>query len=165
MTQYAGRFSPTLPRPYVTHEPSDGWPISVRPVWSSYIAGAWTVELHQQPCKYATSSTHSAKCGMRSLTHSPLLPCFLNGRVLGSRPESPLVNWLGNLPRLCGSGFPRHFASSGFGSNRSSGDGPPTMNMKMTLFALASKCGFLGARGFVDGVGEARASRSRSHDR
>src|SRR5215210_5834645 len=94
----------------------------------------------------------------------PLLPCFLNLRVLGSRPESPLVNWLGNLPRLSGSGLPRHFSRSGFGSNRSSGDGPPTMNMKMTDLALASKCGFLGARGLVD-VGAAAASRRISHDR
>src|SRR5262249_39070718 len=134
----------------------------VRPVCSSYMAGAWIVDVHQHARRYATSSTRPAKCGIRSLTHMPLLPCCLNFRVLGSKPESPLVNWLGNLPRFSGSGLPRHFSSPGFGSNRSIADGPPTMNMKMTDLALASKCGFLAASGLVGGA--AWASRVNSHD-
>src|SRR5262249_62353173 len=53
ITQYAGRLSLAVPRPYVTHEPRLGKPISVRPLCSSYIAGACTVLVHQHDFKNA----------------------------------------------------------------------------------------------------------------
>ena len=52
------------------------------------------------------SSTHVARCGIRSETSRPDLPCFLNVRVLASSGVSPLVNWLTGLPKLGGSGLP-----------------------------------------------------------
>ena len=51
-----------------------------------------------------------------------------------------------------GRGLPSHFSSSGFGSNKSSWLGPPSMNMKMTFLAFGANIGGLGASGFVSTV-------------
>ena len=61
-----------------------------------------------------------------------------------------------------GSGLPFHLCSAGLGSNRSIWLGPPSMNRKMTFFALAGKCGFLGASGLTSALGRARPSCSSS---
>jgi hypothetical protein len=50
-------------------------------------------------------------------------------------------------PKLSGSGCPARLRSSGFGSNVSRWLGPPSMNRKMTDFALAGKCVGFGANG------------------
>src|SRR5262249_6671984 len=111
------------------------------------MAGAWIVLVHQQERRKQTSATHVARFGMRSETSKPHWPCFLNFRVLAISGVSPLVNWLTKVPSLLGSGLPCCLVTSGLGSKRSSGLGPPTMNMKMTRFALATKCGSLAAKG------------------
>ena len=51
-----------------------------------------------------------------------------------------------------GSGLPSHFSSSGFGSNKSSWLGPPSMNRKITFLAFGANIGALGASGFVSTV-------------
>src|SRR4051794_32965595 len=129
------------------------------------MAGAWTVELHQHERRKQTSSTQEAKCGMRSETSRPDLPCFLNVRELASSGVSPLVNWLMARPWLSGRGLPCHFFRAGLGSNRSMGLGPPTMNRKMTRLAVGSWCGFRGASGLAEGFEAARASCASSQDR
>jgi hypothetical protein len=48
-----------------------------------------------------------------------------------------------------GSGWPLYFSSAGFGSKVSMWLGPPTMNRKMTDFALGGMCGAFGASGFT----------------
>src|SRR6516164_5307302 len=114
------------------------------------MAGACTVLVHQQARRNAMSSTQVARFGNRSDTSNPDLPCFLNVRVLAKSGVSPLVNWLIGLPKLSGRGLPCCFVNSGLGSKRSTWLGPPTMNMKMTDFAFASKCGGLAERGLFD---------------
>src|SRR5262245_59026010 len=95
----------------------------------------------------------------------PDLPCFLNVRELANSGVSPLVNWLTARPWLSGRGLPCHFFSAGLGSKRSTGLGPPTMNMKMTRLAVGVWCGFFGARGSPLMVPAAAASRASSQDR
>ena len=79
----------------------------------------------------------------------PLWPYGLNSRGLASTAAVGLMNAsLRSLVIDGGSGLPCHFCSSGLGSNRSIWLGPPSMNRKITFFALAGKCGFRGASGF-----------------
>src|SRR6516164_2005705 len=79
------------------------------------------------------SSTHEATVGNSSLTSIPAFPCFLNlngdGRLLTVRVRTSLGCSNGN-------GLPTKSASFGLGSNRSTCDGPPDMNKKMTRLAL-----------------------------
>src|SRR5207244_8787208 len=105
--------------------------------------------VHQQERIKAISSTQVARCGIRSETSRPDWPCFLDLRVLAKSGVSPLVNWLTGRPKLLGKGWPWYFCKSGLGSNRSSGLGPPTMNMKMMDLALGSKWPLLAARGLA----------------
>ena len=121
--------------------------MSVRPVCSSYMAGAWIVLLHQHDLRKAMSSTQVLRWGIRSDTHWPLFPCRLNVRVLGRTVSVPWVNWLTGLSIESGRGLPAHLARSGLGSNRSTGLGPPTMNRKMTRLAVGAKSGSFGANG------------------
>src|SRR5262249_44754450 len=90
---------------------------------------------------------HEPICGSQSDTGSPLWPycVHLRGEASNGEPISPIA--VMTLPKLAGSGLPASLFSSGFGSNVSIWLGPPSMNMKMHAFALAGKCGFLGARG------------------
>src|SRR6516162_6375465 len=125
--------------------------MATRPLCNSYMAGAWTVLVHQQERIKAMSSTQSAKWGSRSETANPDCPCFLNFRVLAKRGVSPLVNWLTGFPKLSGKGWPWHFCKVDLGSNKSMGLGPPTMNIKMSDLALAEKCGGLHASGLAKG--------------
>src|SRR5438105_4508755 len=62
----------------------------------------------------------------------------------------------GSLSRF-GIGWPCRLASSGFGSHVSTWLGPPYMNRKMHDFALAAKCGDLGASGEALRFGSAAA--------
>ena len=72
----------------------------------------------------------------------PLWPYGWNVRGLASTAAFGLVNASRrSLVMDGGSGLPLHFCSSGLGSNRSIWLGPPSMNMKMTFFALGGKCG------------------------
>src|SRR5437868_6499992 len=95
------------------------------------------------------SSTHSAMCGNSDETSIPHWPYFRNCQREDSSGVSPLVNWLGTLPKLSGSCCPSYFFNDGFGSNVSMWLGAPTMNRKMTDLAFAGKCCGLGARGFT----------------
>ena len=60
-----------------------------------------------------------------------------------------------------GIGLPCHRASSGFGSNKSTCDGPPYMKRKITDFAFGAKCGARGSSGFVDFRTPSAASNDR----
>ena len=81
-------------------------------------------------------------------THAALA-VLLELRGLASTAAFGLINAsFRSLVIAGGSGLPCHFCSSGLGSNRSIWLGPPSMNRKMTFFALGAKCGFLGASGF-----------------
>src|SRR5689334_2813220 len=81
------------------------------------------------------SSAQDATCGSRSLISRPDLPCFWNLNGDGSRLVVCVRISLGCSN---GSGLPAYSTSLGLGSNRSTCDGPPDMNRKMTRLALAA---------------------------
>src|SRR6516162_5511813 len=121
--------------------------------------------VHQHERRKQMSSALAARRGIRSDNSSPDLPCLANLRVLANSGVSPLVNWLTGLPKLSGSGLPCHFDNSGLGSNRSTWLGPPTMNMKMMDFALASWWGFFAASGLLlEDFSEPKPSRASNHE-
>ena len=78
-------------------------------------------------------------CGSQSETQIPLWPCCFHFRFeakSGARP-SPIGVITGL--KLGGSGLPARRLSAGLGSNVSMWLGPPSMNRKMTLRAVACR--------------------------
>src|SRR5215813_11162331 len=77
-TTKPGRFLFSTPSPYVSHEPSDGRPAWLKPVFIISIDGSWFgisvfIDRIQQML-----SAHSPRLGNRSLTSIPHWPYFLN---------------------------------------------------------------------------------------
>src|SRR5438093_10509785 len=93
------------------------------------------------------SSARWARCGKSSLIGRPLSPYCRN--LHGDL--SKLVVAL-NCTRgfANGNGLPSSRVNSGFGSNVSTCETPPTMKRKMIRFARAAKCGKLAASGLAD---------------
>ena len=87
--------------------------------------------------------------GIQAETPMPQCPCFLNSQGDDRIGVLPSVNWLAILPKLSGSFWPSYFFSRGLGSKVSIWLGAPTMNRKMTDFALAGKCGGFAASGLT----------------
>ena len=67
----------------------------------------------------------------------PLLPYFLNVRLVPSSFASLLTNWYLASPNSAGRFCPSSLFSSGLGSKVSIWLGPPAMNRKITDLALA----------------------------
>src|SRR5688500_10037904 len=134
-TQKAGRFWFSVPRPYVTHAPSDGRPARTEPVFIWHTPPEWLMPSETHERMTAMSSAISAWCGIQSLIHRPLLPCCFQVRWSGNIGAlySPIAVITGL--KLSGSGFPAYLRMAGLGSNRSMWLGPPSMNRKMTLLA------------------------------
>ena len=64
---------------------------------------------------------------------------------------------------------PAYFISAGFGSHRSTCDGPPVMNSRMTCLAFGAKCGPTvcaagGERVIGQQIGEAEHAEAAAHD-
>src|SRR5882724_11504104 len=77
-TTYAGRFLFSVPSPYVSHDPMDGRPTWLCPVFIINMDGSWFgISVYTDRMKQM-SSTHSPTCGNSSLTSMPLFPYFLN---------------------------------------------------------------------------------------
>src|SRR5205085_8133238 len=109
------------------------------------------------------SSACSATFAYQSETHIPLCPyCFHLRRdainVLCAVPRDVCEG----LPIESGMGLPSSLVSSGFGSNRSTWLGPPSMNRKMTDFAVGVWWGFFGASGSCATRGAARSEEHTS---
>src|SRR4051812_44843883 len=156
MAMKPGRFWFSLPSPYVTHEPMLGRGSRASPQLSSISDGSW---LGTSACierMMHMSSTHAARLGNRSLTSTPLLPCFAN--LKGEANAAPVFR---SVRRLSGIGLPWNFARAGLGSKVSTCDGPPLRKMWMTRFALPGKCGFFGARGDTARLRSRGAPRDR----
>src|SRR5205823_795018 len=104
-----------------------------------------------------------ATCGYQSETHMPHRPCCANLRRLARRLLPPTPIGVKTLPKLAGSGWPFRLVSSGFGSNRSRWLGPPSMNRKIQLLALAAKWDGLGVSGWSGSISgtSARAEEIR----
>src|SRR5579863_1716411 len=92
------------------------------------------------------SSTHVAMCGKSSLTAVPHWPYCLNDHGEPSRLPVLVRSSFGFSN---GNGLPMSFVRRGFGSNKSTCDGPPDMNRKMMRFALAAYGGGLTSRGLA----------------
>ena len=74
MTTNPGRFSFTLPRPYVTHDPMHGLPLSRRPLFIISIADPWIGLSAYMLWMNAMSSTQFPTFGNRSDTILPHWP-------------------------------------------------------------------------------------------
>src|SRR5262249_4680744 len=120
----------------------------------------WLRPSAQQERTTAKSSTHPARCGSQSLTSIPDSPYFLNVLLLARSVLPPVPIGVITVPKLAGSFWPCSRVNSGLGSNVSRWLGPPSMNRKITAFALAFKGGSLGTSGLAVGF-TASASPSR----
>ena len=78
-------------------------------------------------------------CGSQSETQIPLWPCCFHFRCEASSGERPSPIGVITGLKLGGSGWPASRFSSGLGSNVSMWLGPPSMNRKMTLLAVAGR--------------------------
>ncbi len=78
-------------------------------------------------------------CGSQSETHRPPWPCRFHARFEGRSGEPPSPIGVITVPKLSGSGWPASSSSFGLGSNRSMWLGPPSMNRKMQLLAVAAR--------------------------
>ncbi len=85
------------------------------------------------------SSTMPAVSGRSSETSVPHCPCLANFQGV---PNSFLLARLTKLNTTSPSySVPFRFDNSGFGSSKSTCDGPPCMNSEIIAFALGAKCG------------------------
>src|SRR5437660_12626727 len=92
------------------------------------------------------SVAQAATLESKSETSVPHWPYAVNVRGLGKTWAVGLMKAsCSSFVTDAGNGMPAHFFSAGLGSNRSSWLGAPSMNRKITLFALAEKWGRLGA--------------------
>src|ERR1700722_771665 len=83
------------------------------------------------------SSACLAKFGYQSETQMPACPYCLNVRLLGIIPFLDVPGMAVNFGRIdSGKGCPASSTSFGFGSNRSTWLGPPSMNSQMMDFAV-----------------------------
>ncbi len=88
----------------------------------------------------ANSSACFAISGSNSLNSVPLWPCFVN---FHGEPMS-----FARPPGVPGLILPWSAVSFGFGSSRSTCEGAPFMQRKITRLAVAGKCEAFGASGF-----------------
>ena len=114
----------------------------------------------QQYRKIQTRRNFFRNCagGIGTMALANLLESESYGATVDTNPLAPKPPMFAPKARNvifmfdAGRGLPSHFSSSGFGSNKSSWLGPPSMNMKMTFLAFGANIGGLGASGFVSTV-------------
>src|SRR6266851_10249401 len=101
-TTNPGRFLFSVPSPYVSHEPSDGRPTWLCPVFIISMEGSWFgMSVYIERMKQI-SSAHSPTCGNNSLTSMPHCPYCLNWK--GDRINEPVLRSVAIDPP--GSGLP-----------------------------------------------------------
>src|SRR3982074_2834208 len=94
------------------------------------------------------SSAQEATWGMKSENSVRHWPYEVNVRGLGKTWAVGLMKAsCSSFVTDAGNGMPAHFFRAGLGSKRSSWLGAPSMNRKITFFALAEKWGRLGSSG------------------
>src|SRR5262245_10116737 len=129
MTTNPGSESVSAPSPYQHHDPIDGRPLIVVPVFMKVCAGSWLMASVFIDRMTHRSSATSARCGKMEDTSSPDLPHFLNSccgpRQLSLAPWS----WAIGCPLVIdsGIGWPVILVRVGLGSRVSRCDGPPAM--------------------------------------
>src|SRR5690242_13914591 len=154
MAMKPGRFWFSVPRPYVTHDPTLGRAIWASPQFISISDGSWLGTSAFIDRMTHKSSAWRAMLGNRSLTGSPLWPYFRN--LKGEGKAAPVLRSVGRLP--VGSGLSAYFSSSGLGSKLSTWEGPPLRKKWITRLALAGNIGGLGASGLTAAAAPAAAS-------
>src|SRR5262245_40519950 len=119
-----------------------GRPGNCEPVCTNVTPGPWLIASVCMLLMKHKSSATDAVCGSSSDNHAPLLPCCLN---LNGDPASGSDDWLPDIPvgrcpmrTLSGSSVPCFLTSIGLGSKRSSCEGAPDMNRKITRFAFGA---------------------------
>ena len=132
--------------------------------WSRGVERSAAARRMKPQARKAISAGSKARSrrGSQSDTQIPLWPCcfHLRGQARSGEPISPID--VMTLPKLSGSGLPASLFKSGFGSNRSMCDGPPSMNRKIQLFAVARFCATFAASGLDTGAAEAAERPSRA---
>src|SRR3954447_11161286 len=133
-----GRLLFALPSPYVTHDPIDGRPARIDPVFIWHTDPTWfsPSALHER--NSVMSSTCLAISVYQSDTHIPLCPYCFHVRVDGISEFDAVPIAVTTLPYDGGSGCPASRPISGLGSNRSIWLGPPSMNSQITDFAVGA---------------------------
>ena len=123
----------------------------------------WFNPLDQHERITARSSTQVAMCGSQSETQIPLWPCCFHFRCEARSGERPSPMGVITGLKLGGNGWPASRFSSGLGSNVSRWLGPPSMNRKMTLLAVAGPSPRSGDRmtGALDSGPAARVARQQ----
>ena len=102
------------------------------------------------------SSACSPILEYQSEAHNPLCPYCFHFRREAIRVLSPVPRDVcAGLPMESGTGWPSSLVSVGFGSNRSTWLGPPSMKRKITDLAVGGWCGFFGAKGSAETPGAA----------
>ncbi len=97
----------------------------------------WFSPLDQHERITARSSAQVAICGSQSETQIPLWPCCFHFRCEARSGERPSPIGVMTGLKLGGNGWPASRFTSGLGSNVSIWLGPPSMNRKITLRAVA----------------------------
>ena len=166
ITTKPGRLAFSLPKPKVTQLPSEGRPASVEPVFIWHTPPTWFKPLDQHDWITASPSAHVAMFGSQSDTQMPLWPCCCHFRRDGKSGARPSPIGVITGLKLGGRGLPARRFSSGLGSKVSMWLGPPSMNRKITLRAVAGRR--QGARAAPEGpllrgpAARSRASKSSS---
>src|SRR5215813_9369319 len=101
-TTKPGRFLFSTPSPKVSHEPSDGRPAWLKPVFIISIEGSWFGMSVYRDRIQQILSAHSPTCGNSSLTSMPHSPYFL--KVNCERINAPVFRSVIMVPP--GSGLP-----------------------------------------------------------
>ena len=139
-TTYAGRFSFSLPKPYVVQAPREGRPPRPKPLCMNIWAGAWLIS---SVCRLRTTHNSSAtppRQGRCSTTSSPTLPCLENRNGEPARTFlSPINANFKPSSNASGQFSPCRFERTGFGSSMSNWDGAPTIWRWITDFARGLK--------------------------
>src|SRR4051812_3994682 len=126
----------SVPRPYTSHEPIEGFGSCSDPVVMKRCATSCAgISVHIERM-IAMSSMHLARFGNTSETSTPDLPDLVN--LKGDPNARP--SWPGIV-------LPSYCESTGFGSHVSTCDGAPSAKMWITCFAFTGKCGDFGASG------------------
>ena len=116
-----GRFSFSVPSPYVTHAPRLGRESRSLPQFINRMDCSWFGVLAYIERMKHMSSTWAAVFSKISLTSMPDWPYLRNEN--GEPIAAPVARSVVRLP--CGKVWPSYLLSSGLGSNVSTCDGPP----------------------------------------
>src|SRR5437870_13381406 len=134
----------------------------MEPVFIWQTEPTWLRPSAQQERMIASSSACSATWGYQSETQMPLWPYCFQVRCEGIRVFEAVPMAVTTRPKEAGIGWPASLSRVGFGSNKSTWLGPPSIKSQMIDFALGVWCGGFGASGLTTALGIAARARVSS---